>query len=115
MKTGDAEVVRKLLYSDDALDTQVMGSDAGGFLTYDQWREVFEQNKPQYKLKFEKKVGNNCFIISGWEKDYPWRGFCFDKMGDKASDGNCYFLSTIYAGIEATLDDFEEFRKHESQ
>ena len=107
--SGDAELVHELLYSDDSLDTQVMGSDAGGFLTYQQWKEVYDDNKSQYQLKYAKPAGAQCFIISGWEKDYPWRAFCAEKMGAKG----CYFLKNIYAGIEATLDDFEEYKKKE--
>lgn len=107
--SGDPEDIHALLYSDSSLDTQVMASDAGGYLSYQQWRDVYLENKSQYKLKFLKETGDNCFITTGWDEDYPWRGFCAEKIGDKG----CFYLMTIYAGIDATLEDFEHFKKNE--
>jgi len=107
--SGNPEDIHELLYSDSSLDTQVMASDAGGYLSYQQWKDVFQENKAQYKLKYLKETGENCFITTGWDEDYPWRGFCAEKVGDKG----CFYLMTIYAGIEATLADFENFKKNE--
>lgn len=104
--TANSHDLRAMLYSDQVLDTQVMGSDAGGYLSFQQWKDVFEENKPQYKMKYLKAVGDKCFVTVGWEKDFPWRGFCAERMGPQ----NCFYLTTIYAGIEATLADFEGFK-----
>lgn len=106
---GEAEALHALLYSDEVLDTQVMASDAGGYLSYQQWKDVYEDNKTLYKLKYLKKVGDSCFVTTGWDEDYPWRAFCAEKIGDQG----CYYLTTIYAGIEATLDDFVHFKTSE--
>lgn len=107
LNSKNPEDFKELLYSEDSLDTQVMASDAGGYLSYAQWKEVFEDGKDTYDLKFSKKVDPNCYLTTGWDKDYPWRAFCAEKRGSKG----CYYLMTIYAGIEATMADFEEFKK----
>jgi tetratricopeptide (TPR) repeat protein len=98
--SGDPEELRKTLYSDNVLDTQVMASDSGGYLTYSQWKEVFEKDK--FQLKVLRNLKGGCVVTTGWGVDYPWRGFCAEPLGEK----NCYYLTTIYAGIEATLEDF---------
>lgn len=103
--TAEPSFIQELLYSNNVLDTQVMASDAGGYLSYEEWKKVFEESKSQYKLQFLKSVAKNCFVTTGWDQDYPWRAFCAEKIGE------CFYLMTIYAGIEATLGDFEEFKK----
>ncbi len=107
VNSKNPEDFKQLLYSDDSLDTQVMASDAGGYLSYEQWKEVFEGGKDTYNLKLTKKIEPNCYMTTGWDNDYPWRAFCAEKRGTKG----CYYLMTIYAGIEATRADFEEFKK----
>lgn len=107
LKSKKPEDFKELLYSEDSLDTQVMASDAGGYLSYNQWKEVFESSKETYDLRLKKKIGSDCYMTTGWDNDYPWRAFCAEKRGTKG----CYYLMTIYAGIEATMADFEEFKK----
>ncbi len=106
-KSKDPEDFKALLYSEDSLDTQVMSSDAGGYLSYSQWKEVFDEGRNDYHLKVLKTVGPSCVLTTGWDQDYPWRAFCAEKRGPK----QCYYLMTIYAGIDATLGDFEEFKR----
>ncbi len=105
--TKNSADIKTTLYSEDILDTQVMASDAGGYLTYTQWKEVFEDSSPQYKLKYFKEIEQDCHLTTGWDADYPWRAFCAEKLGGD----QCYYLTTIYAGIEATMEDFELFKK----
>ncbi len=105
--TKKVEDIKAALYSEDVLDTQVMASDAGGYLTFTQWKEVFDESSAKYKLKYLKETEQNCHLTTGWDADYPWRAFCAEKLGE----GDCYYLMTIYAGIEATREDFELFKK----
>jgi hypothetical protein len=99
------EFLKELIYSENTLDHAVMGSDAGGPLSFSDWAEYTSKRPHLSEIQFGGKFGSHCFLTTGWnEQFYPWQVFCADKKGDNG----CYYLFHIYEGVESTLDELKK-------
>jgi hypothetical protein len=109
VKTHDPEALHELVYSENSLKIEVMASDSGGSASFSEWKENILGRSGLEKIKYSHKVGKACFVVDGWESEFPWQAYCATQKSGKP----CYYLESIYEGIAETLSDLEAQEKNE--